>query len=463
MGSTRQRANDLRLQVQYAQDAVIHNLRFFGESRDAYMKSVDRARGESQRMPGLVQQLRTDDENLRQKIEELKTLYNEMTNLDNQLGREDGETLAMESNGIGSPPATGQIIAPSIQTVRNPTYDDFRSEFHVPALLKKYFDVVAELRLAQERLNDELPYEHADQRFRRQRMMDQEQAVSETDDDFEEKCRQEVEDVRREIKDLKDRVNQLHAEVIEAGLDPDPEQYRRKSRSGTSKVAEWLDSVAVEIPVGQFHEDELLAGSTKASRAGSPARKPQTFTDNLTEAEDQPERVFLSVLPSTLDEVTPPPSEPSDHSSSTCGDEEVTKHTTTRSDRELQNSGRENAAELPQMVPKSPKISAHEQPQPSKIATDVSGDRENETVATKGDGVPVIPSGELPQSSTTATLDQQSHDSNAVAAIDDCGLHSSKSTAWHQVDTPHEGLLGDEILGTEDEQLHDVSLCASIR
>ncbi|CAK1364523.1 unnamed protein product [Cercospora beticola] len=235
---TRTRATDLRLRVRCAQDAVRDGLRHFDESRADFMKAIRTSRTE---IPDhLVQRLEIDEDDLRQKIAELHDSYDDLNTLDEQLWKEDGDEAGSSGTDfLQSLSDTGKIMYKA--------YDDNESEPEMPSLLREYFDVIGELRLMKERLEDELPYEHADQKLRRQRLMDQDEVLSMTEEDFEAKCHEEVQVVHGEINALTIRVNKLHAEVMDAGLDPDPTRYRRETPSGS--VVEWLDSVAATVDV----------------------------------------------------------------------------------------------------------------------------------------------------------------------------------------------------------------------
>lgn len=263
------RAVDLRLQVRQAQDAVRDSLRHFGESRKSFMSAIRSLHTGELELDSISLRLESDEDALRQRITELHDLYNQMTDLDSELLKEDGnEAGLLETDYVRSLLENGQIAASSMQTVRDPAYDgDIGSEPEIPDLLRELFDAIGELRLMQERLVDELPYEHADQRLRRQMKMDQDEALSETDEEFEEKCRQEVVKVNDEIEALRLRVDRLHAQAVSAGLDPNPSRYQRQSPSGS--VVDWLDSVVTPADIAIEELEEVLVGSTKTSRPGS--------------------------------------------------------------------------------------------------------------------------------------------------------------------------------------------------
>ncbi|GIZ45529.1 hypothetical protein CKM354_000869100 [Cercospora kikuchii] len=380
--SDRRRAVRLRLQVQIAQEAVVNSLHIFDGSRKKFMDALQPTPREDPDALSPAQQLDLDEKSLRQTIAELHKCYNEMSNLDSQLLKEDADVAGVsESDYAQILLEAGQIVAPVVRTGLEATYDDDESDPEVPPILKSYFDTVAEWRLAQERLVDELPVEHAEQRLQRQRMIDQDKSVPETDEEFEKNCRKEYQDVVDEVDTLRRRVNELHVEVTNAGLDPDPNRWRRKSRSETSKggtslgVSNWLNGIedAVDVP-HEYHEDvRSLAGSTKTSRPESPSRPSDMPEEMDTQVEVHHKMVLPVVYPSNVRETATGEDHGLDQSSAMHRvKDEAPAQTLASSMRNPQSFERE-ASELTGVL-LSPQPSRLGSPQPSDMATYGSDD-----------------------------------------------------------------------------------------
>ncbi|PPJ50221.1 hypothetical protein CBER1_07174 [Cercospora berteroae] len=122
----------------------------------------------------------------------------------------------------------------------------------------EYFDAICELRLMQERLFHELPYEHEEQRLRRQRKWDQYEIPFETREEFEEKCRQEVVKVGDGTVALRLRVDGLRAQAVSAGLDPDP--YTKDNLDAWNAIAgDWEPNMSPDDGTDMFTQCHLPA------------------------------------------------------------------------------------------------------------------------------------------------------------------------------------------------------------
>ncbi|KAF2215318.1 hypothetical protein CERZMDRAFT_82348 [Cercospora zeae-maydis SCOH1-5] len=415
-----QDATYLRLEVQRAQQAVGTSLTFFDGSRKKFMDAVRASNTVvHDQLAGILE---SDEKALCQSIAKLRDLYDAMDSLDKQILKEDGAEAGATEEHLRNFLDSGEIIP----IVRGPVDDDDESEPEMPTLLREYFDAIGELRLMRDRLEDELPYEHADQKLKRQRMVDQDEVVFESEEELEERCRQEADEVHSEIYNLIIRINKLYAEVEAAGLDPDPAHYRRRSLSGS--VEDWLEAVATPVNVSsdpieeplpllpsdgfdpvlgsvrvspeQLKSLQPLADSTTTSNSdGSAPRLQRLDVDDGQQHMNSPDRSYSHARHTDLGAVATAQCHGSGLSLSMS---ECTERASVRSATHFDQDLREKDAELQWVLLRDPRRQGS--PAYSTAATNTSGGSMDSLAAIIDGDVSSMQYGALSSGSTKATL-----------------------------------------------------------
>lgn len=273
---TRHEALDLRIKVQSSHGKVKNCMRLFNESRAQFMTA---ALGSTpvQGLQEIDEELRADSENLEAAIEELRQLHVALSSKDMALFRDESQRHGNRGGYLDSIIDPSTIESLTIGPNREPEGpggpEEPEPEPELPAPLAEYFDLLGDIKLAEERMEYELPTDQAERAQERERRRDQDEPLSTTDDVFEQSLQDERSMMQADLESKRSRANELHRICLENGLDPDPSNYARQSESGSSvdttdrvnsNVERWLDDP--ERPEGidltseaaaAFHDEEL--------------------------------------------------------------------------------------------------------------------------------------------------------------------------------------------------------------
>ncbi|KAI5362495.1 hypothetical protein Slin15195_G061520 [Septoria linicola] len=289
--ATRQDASNVRLQVQIQQQNIINELSYFRESREAFMQAIASEMDGSRDHAILAQkhdQLREDEDRLENSLRLYSTLTVTLSRLDMDILNEDEKHQNPHGTNLLAKVPT---MAPStVLNLRKIAKDDINDG--MDPLLLEYFDLLGDIRLLHERLEEEIPYEHAEKKAHREMLVDQDLGSSEagvsfssarnvhredsamssvedsycdvvgvvsevhetaSDKAFAAECRDEIDRVKAILSEKERLASDLRQRCIDKGINPDPNRWKRASETASTQggtgdptegdIQHWLQNV----------------------------------------------------------------------------------------------------------------------------------------------------------------------------------------------------------------------------
>lgn len=231
----------LRVQISVAFSELNTCLKHLDESRAKFMDIVPGANQPSQQklLDEASSQLANDNKAVISWMEEWRRLNIEMSDLemDEKAPRRPRD---LTPEAIRGRPPDVRISTPEIE------YNSRPRGTALNPLQEEYFDLVGDLRLEIE-TRDEILHEHIQRRTQRERHIDQDRSLPETEQEFAERCRVELAEVELKIDHLEPRVLDLRKRCEERGLSTDPARYVSDGESSggqsLNNIESWLETV----------------------------------------------------------------------------------------------------------------------------------------------------------------------------------------------------------------------------
>lgn len=191
------------------------------------------------------QEILDADNALQEQIQRTKALESELSTVDHSLIERERPPLYLGPGLIPTLPQPNG--APSCKGLdqESTIVDD------IPAIVRSYFDALADLKLLAERVHYDLPGEYQEESAERQRLRNQERVPGVSNEEFELHFTTQLSKAQQELQDQNTLVEELQQQCFAAGYSTDVSHYTKKSESISEApefqfpaVQHWLKDVS---------------------------------------------------------------------------------------------------------------------------------------------------------------------------------------------------------------------------